>query len=162
MEAAGWGALTGAITGAATGGLMRLAAPLVRRGATAVLQSITDAQNAALSTNPALAANFLSRAQYAVGQRVPWLAATNYGTALENMVANQVENSPWRWFFSHQGASMPGVSVPDFVGRGPLAGLNFDITTNTSASITAHVARPYGEGLNLIFYSRPPGFRLFP
>jgi len=53
-----------------------------------------------------------------------------------------------------------GPSNPDFVGRSLLRGMTFDITT--PRQITAHLLRPYGPGLNIITYSRPPWFITFP
>jgi hypothetical protein len=48
----------------------------------------------------------------------------------------------------------------DFIGKGVLGGMNFDITT--PGQIAAHMARPYGPGLNILTYIRPAIFNLFP
>jgi hypothetical protein len=49
--------------------------------------------------------------------------------------------------------------VPDF--RSTATGATFDITTNTPRSFADHLARPYGNGLNILPYNRPQGF-VFP
>jgi hypothetical protein len=162
LEAAGAGGISGAISGALTAGLMKGVGALVPKIARGLLQGVTNRANAALSDDPSLAANFLSRAQYAVGQRLPWVAKMNYGIALESMVADQVENSPLCFLYTHMGNANIAEAVPDFVGRGLFSGLNFDITTNTSSSIAKHLARSYGDGLNFIFCGRDPNFTVFP
>ncbi len=163
----------GAVIGGLTGGVLKAAAPLLgrvggvlgkglRTVARRLLQNVTDDQNVLLSANPGIARNFLSPNQYAAGQRLPWVANMNYGTALENMVADQVENSPLRFLYRHMGTDMLGQQVPDFVGRGPFSGMNFDITTDNPTQIASHLNRPYGQGLIIIPYLRPAYFFLFP
>jgi hypothetical protein len=81
-----------------------------------------------------------------------------YGNALERLASAEVQSSPQ---YSSLLAHVGGSRQPDFIGRGPAAGVNFDITT--PAQVGAHLARPgYGSGLNVITYQRPAGFGVFP
>jgi len=82
-----------------------------------------------------------------------------YGNAVERMVAQDIRQSPVnRMLFEH--VSKPFQRGPDFVGRGPLQGMNFDITT--VRGVADHLKRPYGSGLKVITYQRPPNFTVFP
>ncbi len=58
--------------------------------------------------------------------------------------------------FEHLG----GPGNPDFVGRGILSGMSFDITT--TSQISSHLARSYGISLTILTYLRDIGFTLFP
>jgi RHS repeat-associated protein len=127
---------------------------------TRVLQNITTAKAEELAANPALAQQFLSRAEYAAGQRSAPVARLNMGKAVERSVADEIsEFAPHRQLFSYAS----GPYRPDFTGvpGGPAAGMNFDITT--PGQVALHLARPgYGPGLNIVTYRRPPPFKLFP
>lgn len=74
------------------------------------------------------------------------------------MTAQQIRQSTFdSLLFKHVG----GPSRPDFVGRGLIGGVNFDITT--PAQVNAHLVRPnYGPGLRFGVYERPPEFTVFP
>ena len=80
-----------------------------------------------------------------------------FGNAVERLVDQSARsNSLMRQLFGHRG----GPSNPDFVGRGPYTGLNYDITT--PRGVGPHLARPYGPGLLIPTYVRPVGFGVFP
>ena len=49
---------------------------------------------------------------------------------------------------------------PDFMGIGSAQGQNFDISTALGRE--PHWLRPYGAGMQVITYSRPAGFTVFP
>ena len=126
---------------------------------TKVLQNITTAQADALAANPSLARSVLSRREYLAGQTSESVARMQYGNAVERLVKIEIEKSPLHSkLFEHFG----GPNNPDFAGRG--AGLAwgeaFEITT--PQAVPRHLARPYGPGLNVVTYQRPPLFRLFP
>jgi len=103
-----------------------------------------------------LAQGVLSKAEYMAGQANPSVAPMQYGNAIERMVAQQINNSPLKYFYKHVG----GPNNPDFLGSGVFNGLQFD--TTTPGSVTAHLSRPYGQGLIMILYNRPPSFKVFP
>jgi hypothetical protein len=85
------------------------------------------------------------------------VARMNYGKAVERLVAERINQSPaLRRVFARAG----GAGQPDFVGRGPIKGVNFDVTTQ--AAIAEHLTRPYGPGLQVATYARPYAFRVFP
>jgi RHS repeat-associated protein len=127
--------------------------------ATRVLQNVTDAAAARLAADPSLARGFLTPAQYAAGQSSPGLARLNYGNALENMVASDIEQSALHTeLFERVG----GPNQPDFIGVGSAEGQSFDITTFTYKSIVDHLNRPYGTALDFIYYSRPSNFVTLP
>lgn len=125
---------------------------------TRVLQNITNAQNARLASDPAIARGVLSPSEYQAGQRSAGIARMQYGNAVERMAAAETRASPLHGqLFVHVG----GPSRPDFTGLGLAQGRNFDITT--PAAIGVHLARPgYGSGLNIVTYQAPDWFRLFP
>jgi RHS repeat-associated protein len=126
--------------------------------ATEILAARTAAENARLAANPALAETVLSPAEYAAGQVNARVAPMAYGNALERMTAIRIRNSP---LDSRVLVHVGGPNNPDFIGLGPVAGSNFDITT--PGQVRAHLRRPgYGPGLNVITYQRPPGFRVLP
>ena len=138
-------------------GLYKVGAALAPSLGTARMQALTNAANSRLSAEPALANTVLRQAEYAAGQNSARVASMQYGNAVERMVAQDIQTSPIdRSFFHYVG----GPSNPDFIGRGLLRGMNFDITT--PRQVTAHLLRPYGPGLNIITYSRPPWFITFP
>jgi hypothetical protein len=155
-----WNAGVGqaALFGAATSGIAMVGAKLVSKGmrwvARKLLQSVTNAQSAALAGDRTLAAGYLSRRQYANLMTGPrWLARMRYGTAMESMVAARVERSPLRFLYRHLGNALPFQRVPDFVGTGPFSGMNFDVTT--PEEVARHLAHPtYGQGLIIVTYHR--------
>jgi hypothetical protein len=80
-----------------------------------------------------------------------------YGNAVERIVGNKIEDS---WIDRSLFEPVGGPSNPDFVGKGPLQGMNFDITT--PGQVSSHLAREgYGAGLNVIKYIRPANFLIF-
>lgn len=91
-------------------------------------------------------------------QSNPGLTPMFYGTALEREVAETVRTTP-SLANTFENLSRPGAAVPDF--RSTATGATFDITTNTPRSFADHLARPYGNGLNILPYDRPQGF-VFP
>jgi len=128
---------------AATGALSRV-------GAQAELQRITGLVNQRLTQNPRLAETVLSRAEIkaAVDPRV---ARMQYGNAVERLVAREIRRDPTlHALFKHVG----GANNPDFIGRGALQGMRFDITT--SGEVGSHLARPYGKRMIIIIYQRAP------
>jgi RHS repeat-associated protein len=121
---------------------------------TRVLQNLTNSVNQSLGSNLRLATTVLSREELDAAAYSTGLARAQYGNALERLVAREIKSDPMlSSLYRHVG----GPSNPDFIGRGLLNGMNFDITTPGQAA--AHLARPgYGKGLNIITYERPPGF----
>lgn len=149
----GWAAVWGGGTSGAFSALAWARRPLSR----AILQRVTTTQNASLAGNLRLARGVLSPREYASAQRVPGLARMQYGNTVERLVARDIRRSPFlRHLYQHVG----GPNNPDFVGRTIFRGINYDITT--AAQIAAHLNRPYGPGLQIVTYTRPPGFTLFP
>lgn len=127
--------------------------------ATKVLQNMTNTANDMLKADPTIAKTVLSQAEYAAGQAKSSVAKMNWGKAVERLVANQIEKSKelHQQILKHVG----GPKKPDFIGKGPALGKNFDITT--PAAVTKHLRRPlYGNGLNVVTYIRPPTFVVFP
>jgi RHS repeat-associated protein len=122
-------------------------------------QDIVTAENVRLGNNPSLAAVYLSAREYAAGQSSPGLANLQYGNALERMVADTIANDR---LYSSYYLPLGGPRKPDFAGLGPVAGVNYDITTDTLQSLYGHLSRPYGEGLIFGTYSRPPDFSQLP
>ncbi len=121
---------------------------------------LTNTVNAKLAANPGLARTVLSLAEYKAGQNYPSVARLEYGRAVENLVARDIRKSPILSYLYEYTGRRP--SSPDFVGQHLFSGLNFEITTNTSATILEHQLRPYGPGLIFSTYVRPDYFRLFP
>ncbi len=119
-----------------------------------VLQNLTNQVNQELSGNLPLALTVLSDAEIEAAASSSGLARAQYGNALERLVARRIKADPiLNDLYKHVG----GPSNPDFVGKGMLKGMNFDITT--PAQIDIHLARPgYGSGLKVITYERPAGF----
>ncbi|MCP4591368.1 MAG: hypothetical protein GY842_11525 [bacterium] len=121
---------------------------------------MTTAQNAKLAANPALAETVLSPREYRVGQRFAGVARMNYGKAIERMVREEIFSDPLLdQLFNPAGIGARG---PDVLGKGPTAGLMFDITTSHPRTIAEHLARPYGQDLVIITYDRPTSFVVFP
>ena len=118
---------------------------------TRVLQYLTSQVNQKLAGNLSLAKTVLNPAELDA-TIVPGVARLQYGRALEKLVAREIADDPllksiYRY---NRGAG------PDFFGTGPLQGQIFDIST--PGQVPAHLARPYGQGLNVITYERPAGF----
>jgi hypothetical protein len=82
----------------------------------------------------------------------------SYGKAIEREVAATIDATPGLCN-TFACLSRPGAAVPDFQSK--VTGATFDITTNTPRSFADHLARPYGNGLNILPYNRPQGF-VFP
>jgi hypothetical protein len=133
--------------------------PQFKPDPTRVLQNITTAQNARLAANPALARTVLSPAEYAAGRGSVEVARMQYGNAVERLAAREISDSP---LLSRLFERFGGPNSPDFVGRGaPLMWAEtFDITT--VQAVARHLTRPYGPGLNVVTYQRPPLFGVFP
>ena len=119
-----------------------------------VLQNLTNRVSAELASNPALAATVLSRRQIIAATFSRKVAIASYGRAVEGLVADSIARNPMlSSMFRHVGLRP---NSPDFIGLGMYQRLMFDITTLQRAA--AHLSRPYGNGLHLIFYMRPPTF----
>jgi RHS repeat-associated protein len=146
------GVVTGGVFGAVGYGARQLAAR-------AIMQRLTTSANASLGQNPGSARTVLTRPEYMAGQAKPAVARMQYGHAVERTVAETVGESP---ILSGLFKPVSGPGNPDFVGRSLFSGLEFDVTTNTSRSVAEHLGRPYGQGLILLLYTRPPGFTVFP
>lgn len=132
---------------------------LASRSGSEIMQQLTTNAAERLAQNPALARTVLSPAEYAAGQASSGIAKANYGKAIERVVAQDIRSSPeLSQMFEH--LSRPGQAVPDFAGRGAFEGMTFDITT--PGQVQAHLARPYGTGLNITTYERPLAFTTFP
>jgi RHS repeat-associated protein len=120
-----------------------------------IMQGLVDSANAKFAANPSAAARQLSIGEQRAVQANPGLTPMFYGTALEREVAANIEASPGLKN-TFENLSRPGAAVPDF--RSTATGATFDITTNTPRSFADHLARPYGQGLNILPYDRPQGF----
>jgi RHS repeat-associated protein len=113
------------------------------------LQAITNSANKAVGASPETAARYLSKDEIQAGINHPGVARMNYGKSVERLVARNIEKSPIdNLLYKHVG----GPNNPDFVGRGILNGINFEITTK--AQVAKHLARPYGPNLQIATYTR--------
>jgi hypothetical protein len=112
------------------------------------LQAITNSANKAVGASPETAARYLSKDEIQAGINHPGVARMNYGKSVERLVARNIEKSPIdNLLYKHVG----GPNNPDFVGRGILNGINFEITTK--AQVAKHLARPYGPNLQIATYT---------
>jgi len=109
--------------------------------------------------NPGAAQGFLSPDQYIAGQNSTSVFNMHYGNAFHNMVADQLQGSPYNQFFTWQ--HQPGVHAPDIGGiaGSPAEGLIWDVTT--PGQIPDHMQN-YGPSLIPLPYQRPPGVSRFP
>jgi hypothetical protein len=118
---------------------------------TQVLQNLTNQQNALLCADLSRATTVLTYEEQLAAAGSPWVARMQYGNALERLVGREIRSDPlldsiFQW---NRGRG------PDFMGRGLLQGQTYDITT--PRQVGAHLARPYGQGLNVITYQRASG-----
>jgi hypothetical protein len=117
-----------------------------------VLQNLTNQVNTDFIANPRLATSVLSKAELDASI-VTGVARLQYGRAIEKLVARRIDSDPvLKSLYEHVG----GPNNPDFIGKGLFQGSIFDITT--PGQVPAHLARPYGQGLNTIIYQRAGGF----
>jgi len=119
---------------------------------TRVLQNLTNQVNERFAANLSLAKTVLSKAELDA-TIVPGIARMQYGNAVERLVGTEIRDNPLLDSLYKWNRGGPG---PDFIGRGHLQGQIYDITT--PGQVPAHLARPYGQGLNTILYERPAGF----
>ena len=112
---------------------------------------------AELGANPELAQDVLSEPAYKAGTQSLGIARMQFGNAVEAKVAEYLREDPLAQQMLEHTGSGPG---PDFTGVGSAAGQTFDISTALGRE--PHWLRPYGAGMQVITYSRPPGFSLFP
>ena len=110
--------------------------------------AVVKSQNEKLAANmPELMDLHLSAGEYNAAMQAP---ARAYGTVLERMTEDAIRNSPGLApYFDY----LSGANNPDWIGRGPLQGLMFDVTTKLGEA--AHYLRPYGENLVVHAYTRP-------
>ena len=80
-----------------------------------------------------------------------------YGNAVEGAVKEAWRDDALAQQMLDYTGSGPG---PDFVGLGHAQGQIFDISTALGRE--SHWLRPYGTGMQIITYSRLPGFTVFP
>jgi RHS repeat-associated protein len=120
---------------------------------TRVLQNLTNQQNALLAADISRAGTVLREAEIRAAAGNVGIAKAQYGNAVERLVAGEIEADPVGLgsLFRHNTGK-----GPDFFGRGTLQGQIFDITT--PGQVGRHLARPYGQNLNIITYDRPAGF----
>jgi hypothetical protein len=118
--------------------------------------NVLDERNRQLASDLTQIEKYEPRLYEAIGGKVSpetalKLAKIAYGRALEKMVAEAIaDNFALNQYFEYQG----GANNPDFVGKGPLEGLSFDITTESD--LQRHIdKRQYGENLVVHPYSRP-------
>ena len=106
-------------------------------------------QNARLQKDLGLTVseNLLSAPEARAGFGIPKIT---YGKALERAVERAVRADP---LLAPHLEYLSGASNPDWVGRGALEGLLFDVTTE--GEVGAHLARPYGENLVIHTYQGP-------
>lgn len=120
---------------------------------------VTNSANRRLGANPELAHEFLGQPEFLAGQTSSSVARMEYDNAIERMVAQQIKETPViSGLYKHVG----GPNNPDFIGTGLFNGLKFDITTNTTRSLSSHLSRAYGRGLIIATYTRPVEFGVFP
>jgi hypothetical protein len=119
-----------------------------------VLQNLTHRENALLSANLSRATEVLTREEQIAAAAHRGVAIMQYGNAVERLAAREIARDPQGLgiLFEH---NLTGRG-PDFFGRGTFQGQIYDITT--PGQVPAHLARPYGQGLNTIIYRRPAGF----
>jgi len=118
-----------------------------------VLQNLTTRENKLLAANLSRALAVLEPTEVAAAAGSRGIAIMQYGRAVEKLVAREINADPrglGTLFEHNRGAG------PDFFGRSHLEGKIYDITT--PGQVPAHLARPYGQGLNTIIYQRPAGF----
>ena len=82
------------------------------------------------------------------------------GNAIENWVAQHIKSSPELHGQLFRRAGGPG--RPDFFGQGFAHGINLEVTTTNPITIQRHLARPYGQGLQMCTYQRSGTFVTFP
>ena len=121
------------------------------------LQNATDRASAELGANPELASRVLSPLEYKAGTRSLGIARMQFGNAVEAKVAQYWLDDPLAKQMLEYTGSGPG---PDFTGVGHAEGQTFDISTALGRE--PHWMRPYGAGMQVITYSRPPTFAVFP
>jgi hypothetical protein len=63
-------------------------------------------------------------------------------------------NTP-AWFARPIAPRCSGANRADWVGRGALGGVLYDLTTNNPAEIAKHLARFYGERMRVVTYVPP-------
>ena len=102
----------------------------------------------------------LSEPEYKAGQNSIGIARMQYGNAVERLVRDDLLRNPDDTISPQLFKWVSGPNNPDFIGVGSAAGQTFDITT--PGQIGAHLARPYGPGLQIMTYTRPQNFRVFP
>jgi hypothetical protein len=118
--------------------------------ATQFLKRLTDEEYNALTADLSRARLVLSPAEVEASVN-PMIARMQFGNALERRVATRIsEDQELKLLFRHVGRSPNSF---DFLGTGRFTGLKFDITTPGQAA--KHLARPYGEGLQIIEYMPP-------
>lgn len=59
------------------------------------------------------------------------------------------------WFARPIAPRCSGANRADWVGRGALGGVLYDLTTNNPAEIAKHLARFYGERMRVVTYVPP-------
>lgn len=115
-----------------------------------LLQNLTTQTNSALRADLTLLDTVLSESEIAAAVN-PKLARVQYGNAVERLVKSRIESDPTLdSLYKHVGRK----NNPDFVGKGLFENQLFDITTARQAEV--HLVRPYGDGLKIITYDRPP------
>ena len=125
-----------------------------------VLQRLTTQVNAQLGTDLRLGTGVLTRPERFAAQARPDVGRLFYGKGVERLVARDIQRDPLlRTIFDPSGIGRRG---PDILGIGPAQGSRFEITTANPRTIAEHLARPYGRGLIIVTYDRPPTFTVFP
>ncbi|MDE8347730.1 MAG: hypothetical protein POH28_16385 [Acidocella sp.] len=121
------------------------------------LQNATNCAASELGANPALARGALSEPEYNAAVKSFGIARMQYGNAVEDLVRQAWEDDSLAQQILDYTGNGPG---PDFMGLGSAQGQTFDISTSLGRE--PHWRCPYGPGMQIITYSRPPGFTVFP
>lgn len=142
----------GMIAGGAAGVTTTLS--VSQTGEILLFAKLVQEANARLAANPALAKELLTKGEYAA-YRTQNGFRLFYGHAVERLTARLAQASS-RYDSLFQYVSRRGGRGPDFIGRSgtSASGLRIDITT--VGEVLKHRARPYGPGLVMPTYTRPP------
>ena len=119
-----------------------------------VLQTLTNRAAERLGTNPRLAREVLSEAEYAAAQGSARIGAMQFGNAVERMVARDIRRIPG---LDQVLLPVGGAGRPDFVGLGLWHGATFDVTTFGQVPTKFPGGVPKYPNLTVIPYLRPGG-----
>jgi RHS repeat-associated protein len=121
---------------------------------------IVDEQTTRLANDPSLLRTALTPREYRAGFRLGYTPSASYGKALERLINQAIRNDPqlspyFEYTADPRRHARAGEKRPDWVGRGPLEGMQFEVTTERD--LTSHQARENAlDNWIVRTYSRPP------